>query len=338
MKALVLTGPEMLEMRDLPEPTAGEGEVVVRVSSAGICGSDIHGFLGHSPRRRPPLVLGHEAVGTVSAVHPSVSDVAAGQRVYINPLISCGTCDACRNGRENTCASWRLLGMDRVQGAFAEYVAVPASQLRPIPESITDRDAVLAEPFANLVHCFRISMEETPKTMAIFGAGTMGNLALQLAKFRGIDRVFVADTNAQRLDAAGHSGATVIDSNTTDPIETIRAQTDGRGVDYALDAVGVTATRRAAAAVVRRGGRIALLGLGENESSLPFIELIRGEIAIFTTFAYTPADFRESIQHIEGKRVTLCPWSETRPLTEGQACFDKMTHAPGATLKLILRV
>jgi 2-desacetyl-2-hydroxyethyl bacteriochlorophyllide A dehydrogenase len=338
MKALVLTGPEMLEMQDLPEPTAGEGEAIVRVSSAGICGSDIHGFLGHSPRRRPPLVLGHEAVGTVAAVHESVNNVTLGQRVYINPLISCGTCEACRSGRENTCTLWRLLGMDRVQGAYAEYVAVPAAQLQPIPGSITDRDAVLAEPFANLVHCIRISMQATPNTMAIFGAGTMGNLALQLAKLRGIDQVFVADTNAQRLEAARHLGATVIDSNGNDPIEKIRAETDGRGVDYALDAVGVTATRRAAAAVVRRGGRIALLGLGENESSLPFIELIRSEIAIFTTFAYTPADFRESIQHIEAKRVTLCPWSETRPLSEGQACFDKMTHAPGATLKLILRV
>src|SRR5688572_20258821 len=234
MKALVLTAPEKLELQDVPEPTPSTGEVLIRVSSAGICGSDIHGFLGHSPRRRPPLVLGHEAVGTIAAVHPSVTAFSAGQRVYINPLISCGSCDACRQHRENTCASWRLLGMDRVQGAYAEYVAVPATQLQPIPDSITDRDAVIAEPLANLVHCFRISMDGTPKSIAILGAGTMGNLALQLAKLRGIEQILVADTNTQRLDAAAQLGATVINSATDDPVARIRAATDNGGVDYAL--------------------------------------------------------------------------------------------------------
>ena len=338
MRALVLTGVGKLEMQDVPEPAAGEGEVLVRVTSAGICGSDIHGFLGHSPRRRPPLVLGHEAVGTVAAVHSSVKGFTEGQRVYVNPLISCGSCPACRSERENTCASWRLLGMDRVQGAYAELVAVPAGQLVAMPESITDRDAVLAEPFANLVHCFRISMNDTPKSIAIFGGGTMGNLALQLAKLRRIERVFVADTNAQRLEAAAHFGAVVINSNNEEPVGRIRAETENLGADYALDAVGISATRRGAAAVVRRGGRIALLGLGENESSLPFIELIRNEVVIFTTFAYTPADFRESIRCIEARQVSLCPWTESRKLEEGQACFEKMTRAPGGTLKLVLRV
>ncbi|HEV8292458.1 MAG TPA: alcohol dehydrogenase catalytic domain-containing protein, partial [Tepidisphaeraceae bacterium] len=131
MKALVLTGKERVEMQEMPAPRPAAGEVLLRVSTAGICGSDIHGFLGHSPRRKPGLILGHEAVGLVSEFASDVRSFKAGQRVYMNPLISCGRCEACLGGKENCCANWRLLGMDRVQGAYAEFVAVPATQLRP---------------------------------------------------------------------------------------------------------------------------------------------------------------------------------------------------------------
>src|SRR5882672_863717 len=110
MKALVLTGKEKVELQEMPAPRPGTGEVLLRVSTAGICGSDIHGFLGHSPRRKPGLILGHEAVGTVAEIGDGVSGVKMGQRVYVNPLISCGKCEACLSGRENCCASWRLLG------------------------------------------------------------------------------------------------------------------------------------------------------------------------------------------------------------------------------------
>jgi 2-desacetyl-2-hydroxyethyl bacteriochlorophyllide A dehydrogenase len=339
MRALALAGVERVEMCELPPPAPREGEVLLRVRMAGICGSDVHGFLGHSPRRRPPLVLGHEAVGVVAQRHSSVDEVAVGQRVYVNPLISCGRCTACLAGRQNTCATWRLLGMDTLNGAYAEYVAVPASQVRAIPEQVPDAAAVWAEPLANLVHCFRISMNEPSNSMAIFGAGTMGALGVMLARLRGVGRVFVIDKIAERLEAAKELGADqVFNSDEGDVVGQIREATGGAGVDYVLDAVGMSATRRAAAAVCRRGGRMAFLGLGENESSLPFIEIIRSEQAIFTTFAYTPGDFLDSIRLIESGRVRLERWMEVRRLDEGQASFMKMAHDPGGTLKLLLEV
>src|SRR5215213_6140743 len=142
MKALVLTGPQRVEMQELPQPRPGPGEVLLRVSLAGICGSDVHGFLGHSPRRKPGLVLGHEAVATVAEAHPTVDGGAAivGRRVYVNPLVSCGSCPACLSGRQNTCRSWRLLGMDRVHGTYAQFVCVPAGQVLPVSDHVEDHD------------------------------------------------------------------------------------------------------------------------------------------------------------------------------------------------------
>jgi 2-desacetyl-2-hydroxyethyl bacteriochlorophyllide A dehydrogenase len=341
MKALVLTGPQRVEMKDLPQPEPGPGEVLLRVAAAGICGSDVHGFLGHSPRRKPGLVLGHEAVATVADAHPTVADRESllGRRVYVNPLISCGSCPACLSGRQNTCRSWRLLGMDRVHGAYADYVCVPAAQVLPVSDHVDACDAVLAEPLANLVHCFRVAVAEHPHAMAVFGAGTMGALMLMVARLRGVQRLFAVDRNAERLAVARELGAELtLNPDEGDVSARLRDATAGDGVDCCLDAVGAAATRQAAVASCRRGGRIMLLGLAENESSLPFVDMIRNEQSIATSFAYTPRDFLDSVRLIESGRVSLRRWSECRPLEEGQAAFMKMTHDPGATLKLVLNV
>ncbi len=330
MRALVLVGKEKVEIQEMPAPRPQSGEVLLRVSTAGICGSDIHGFLGHSPRRKPGLVLGHEAVGVIAELGAGVNDFEVGQRVYVNPLISCGNCDACRSGRENCCTSWRLLGMDRVHGAYAEFVAVPASQLRAIPDSISDDRAVWAEPLANIVHCFRIAMNEMPRTMAILGTGTMGALGVTLARSRGVGKIVVVDKNEARLKAAREIGAhLVINVDDGDAARKIGT------VDFVFDAVGVSAMRRLALEICKRGGRIAFLGMGENETSLPFIDMIRNEQAIFTSFAYTPKDFAESVRLIESGDAPPDKWTEIRPLSQGQESFMKMAHDPGGTLKLL---
>jgi len=333
MKALVLVGKERVEMQDVPAPRPAAGEVLLRVSTAGICGSDIHGFLGHSPRRKPGLILGHEAVGVVAELGAGEKSFRTGQRVYVNPLISCGKCEACASGKENCCANWRLLGMDRVHGAYAEVVAVPSSQLRAIPDSVSDERAVWAEPLANIVHCFRISMSEKPRSMAILGAGTMGALGLTVAKARGIEKVVVVDKNEARLKAAKEIGADAVIN-----VDRENAREKIGTVDYVFDAVGVSSMRRLALEVCKRGGRIGFLGMGENETSLPFIDMIRNEQAIFTSFAYTPADFAESVRLIESGTGPLLQWTESRRLEEGQESFLKMSHDPQGTLKLLLKI
>jgi len=338
MRALVYTGPGRVEMQDVARPTAGTGDVLLAIEVAAVCGSDIHGFLGHSERRKPGLVLGHEAVGTIEEVHPSVAGWKAGQRVVVNPLITCGACAACLAGRQNLCAQWKVLGLDRTQGTYADFVALPASCLYAFPEGLTEQEAVLTEPLANVVHYFRLSMTEVPDSMAVLGAGPIGILTLVLAKRRGIGRLVVVDTNEERLDVARRLGAdAVVVSGREDPVEAVRRGTDG-GAEVVVETAGITATRRQAVGCCRRGGRLVFVGLGENESSLPWIEMIRDEKTVFTTFAYTPRDFAAALRIVASRQIDLRPWTETRPLADGQAGFEKIAYAPGSTLKMVFEV
>jgi threonine dehydrogenase-like Zn-dependent dehydrogenase len=339
MKALVYTAPRRVEVQPWPDPAPKPGEVLLKISSAGLCGSDLHGFLGHSPRRQPGLVMGHETVATVLEVGRDVKGWAPGRRVSFNPLVSCGACPACQDGRQNLCCSWWLFGMDKVQGTFAEYVSVPACQLLPLSEALPEKAAILAEPLAVVVHFFRISMEGTPARMAIWGAGTIGSLALVLAKLRGIPQVAVIDQNDARLAVAKRLGADlVIHSGRTDAQAALREWSRGFGADYVAECVGVEATRRAAVASARKGARLLFIGMAHNDSPLPWIDMIRNEQAVFTSFGYTPKDFQTSIELLEARKLDLAAWTEARPLEEGQAAFTKMADAPGDTLKLMFQV
>jgi threonine dehydrogenase-like Zn-dependent dehydrogenase len=339
MKALVYVAPQKVEIQRLSDPVMKEGEVLLGVSAAGVCGSDLHGFLGQSDRRKPGLVMGHETVATVLDVHPTVEGWRSAQRVCINPLVSCGSCRPCLTGRQNLCVSWRLFGMDRLHGTYAERIAVPARQLYALSESVPEAEAILVEPMAVIIHAFRVAFAELPDSLAIFGAGPVGTLALLLAKLRSIPQVCVVDVNDERLSVARQLGADLtIDSARNDAVEAVRSWTGGAGAEAVVEAVGVEVTRRAAAAVAAKGARLAFLGLAEHDSALPWPALIRNEQAVFPCFAYTPRDFEASVRLIESRRFDLKPWTETRALDDGQAAFLKMVRSPGATLKMMLKV
>ena len=327
MRALVYTAPETLELQDLPRPDAQAGEAEVLVEYAGICGSDMSGFLGHSARRKPPLVLGHELVGRLGN----------GERVVANPLITCGDCAACLSGCQNLCDSWRLLGMDRVQGTFAEFVSLPKTQLIPIPEEMPAIRAILAEPLANIVHLFRLAAPPPLFRLAIVGAGTMGALTLLLAKLIGARDVLVADINAQRLEVMQQLGAhATADVSTPEGKDHLR---NGRpGFDLVIDASGSASARQLALDLCRPGGQVVLLGMGSPRSELDFVTSIRKEHRLMMSFAYTPVDFRRSVQLLIGGEIDLTPWTEALPLDSGQHAFEKMTKSPGATLKMLLSV
>ena len=337
MKALVYVAPERMEIQSVAEPSPQEGEVLLSVSAAGVCGSDLHGFLGHSERRKPGLVMGHEAVATVLDTHPSVSGWRKGQRVSFNPLVSCGRCRACLGGRQNLCPSWWLFGMDRVQGTYAERVAVPARQLTPLSHDLSEEEGVLAEPLAVVAHAFRVGLSGTPRSLAIVGGGAIGSLSLILAKLRGVPRVCVIDVNDARLAAAKRVGADLtVHATREDAAVLVREWSDG-GADAVIEAVGTAATRRTAVAVAAKGARLVMLGLAENDSPLPWIDMTRNEQALFTSFAYAPRDFLDSLELLESRRVDIRAFTKTRPLEQGQAGFLEMVRDPGPTLKLLLK-
>ena len=327
MQALVYTAPEKTEVRDEPRPKPAPGEVEVAVEVAGICGSDISGFLGHSALRKPPLILGHELVGRVN-----------GKRVVANPLISCGTCESCVAGRQNTCVSWRLLGLGQTQGSYAEFVALPASQLYEIPESVSSASAVMAEPLANLVHLFRIASPAPMFRLAIVGAGTMGALALLVARLSGARDILLADVNDERLATARKLGAMVTANTSTEAGVEEAKRAAGRGFDLVIDASGSAAARQLAFDLCRPGGLVALLGMGAQSSEINFVASIRKEHRVVMSFAYTPGDFRQALDLIFAGKVDLQNWTEQMPLAQGQLAFERMTRQPGSTLKMLLAV
>ncbi len=328
MRALTYTAPHQMVMEDHPRPVPGPGESEISIAVAGICGSDVSGFLGHSARRVAPLVLGHELVGRR----------ADGQRVVVNPLLSCGHCSACISGTQNLCSSWKLLGMDQTAGCYAEYVAIADSQIYPIPDTLPDQRAALVEPLANIVHLFRIASPAPFFRMGIVGGGTMGALALLTALRLGVREILVQDVSEPRLAVVRAMGATLAVNAATEDGRSEARRFAGHGLDLVLDASGSEAARQSAFDLCRPGGLIVLLGMGKQKSEIDFVTSIRKEHRVAMSFAYTPVDFERSLSLLTSGQVDLTPWTVELPLEEGQKAFDIMTTTPGDTLKMLLRV
>jgi len=328
MRALVYTAPLQVAMEDLPRPQAGAGEIEIAIGAAGICGSDVSGFLGHSRRRIAPLVLGHELVGR----RPD------GRRVVANPLVSCGHCTACKSGAQNLCSTWRLLGMDQTSGCYAEFVTIPNAQVYDIPDHLPDTRAVLAEPLANIVHLFRLASPQPFFRMGIVGGGTMGALALLTALRLGVRQVLVEDVSEARLAVVRQMGATLAANVATEEGRGQAKEFAGYGLDLVLDASGSDSARQSAFDLCRPGGMVMLLGMAKERSEIDFVTSIRKEHRVSMSFAYTPVDFERSLALLVAGEIDLTPWTLEMPLEEGQAAFDRMTKAPGDTLKMLLRV
>lgn len=328
MRALVYTAPHTVTLEERPRPQAGSGECEIAIAAAGICGSDISGFLGHSRRRIPPLVLGHELVGRKRD----------GTRVVANPLMSCGHCAACLSGAQNLCSSWRLLGMDKTAGCYQEFVTFPEAQVFPIPDHLSDAQAVVAEPLANIVHLFRISAPLPFFRMGIVGGGTMGSLALLTAKRLGVREVLVQDVSDVRLETARGMGASLAVNASSEEGRQEAKRFAGIGLDLVLDASGSSAARQSAFDLCRPGGMVVLLGMGSERSEIDFVTSIRKEHRVTMSFAYTPGDFARALELLTAGEIDISPWTVELPLEQGQQAFDKMATAPGDTLKMLLRV
>jgi 2-desacetyl-2-hydroxyethyl bacteriochlorophyllide A dehydrogenase len=331
MKALVYEGPRLLHMRDVPIPEARPGEAVIRVELAGICGSELSGYLGHNSLRKPPLIMGHEFAGIIERCGPQTMRVRAGDRVTVNPLVTCGECSYCKNGSSQLCAERSLLGAHR-PGAFAEYVAVPERNIHRLPDHVSFEEGSFAEPFACAVHICRLLRLDTSDRLIIYGAGPIGLFALQAAQVHGVKEIVIVDLNESRLEIARELGGIAV----TDPEGSGLLPQDG--FDAAIDAVGAGITRRKCVQTVRRGGRVIFTGLHEAESALPINDMIREEITTTGAFAYSSEDFATALEWIDHGKVNLSPWTVTRPLEDGADCFEKLIGGPGKIAKYLLRV
>lgn len=322
MKALVYDGPETVEYRDVPEPTPALNEQLIRVSAAGICGSDMHAYLGHDDRRPAPLILGHEAAGVI------VGGARDGERVTINPLVSCGECAACKAGRENLCPYRQIISMPPREGAFAQFVAMPDSNLITVPDDFPLSKAALAEPLAVSWHAARLGLQTLHNSLErralVIGGGAIGLAAALALKAMGCEAVSVLEPNSERRDFLNRScGVNAVD-RTNDSVPLV------------VDAVGYAATRAAASALVSPGGMIVHIGLGEDTGGLDIRRMTLQEISFTGTYTYTNADFRDTANAMFDGRLGPLDWIESRPLSEGASAFQDIRSGVVAAPKTIL--
>lgn len=319
MKALVYTSETQLEFQDFPDPIAEAGQQIIDIEAVGICGSDMHGFLGHDPRRVPPLILGHEGCGVGED----------GARYTINPLHPCGECATCQTGREHLCYNRRLLSIPPLHGAFAEKIALGPDNLVAVPAGVSASKAALTEPIACGWHAVKVALrtftEENPKTLVI-GGGAIGLGAALSLNAQGVTDITIVEPNDMRRDFLIKTCG-----------QNVRAELDAENsYDVVIDGVGYEATREVASKAVLPGGVIAHIGLGGGAAGLDVRRFTLQEITFIGTYCYTRQDFRDTAAALFDGRLGDLNWIEERPLAEGQRAFEDIKAGKVAAPKIVL--
>lgn len=341
MKALLLTEYSHFEYTDVPTPEINPNDVLIAVEACGICGSDIHGMDGSSGRRIPPLIMGHEAAGVISAVGDQVTDWQPGDRVTFDSTVYCGRCFFCRRGEINLCDDRRVLGVScddyRQHGAFAEYVVVPQHILYPIPDALSFEQAAFVEPVSIAVH----AVERTPISLndsaVVVGSGMIGLLVIQTLRAAGCGRIIAVDLDQARLDLAVKLGADEgLRSDIVDVAAEVQRRTHGRGADVAFEVVGISPTLKLATAVLRKGGSLTLVGNLSAMAELPLQAVVTRELTLYGSCA-SQGEYPACLDLIaRGKIDVESLMSAVAPLSDGAGWFDRLYSGEAGLLKVIL--
>jgi threonine dehydrogenase-like Zn-dependent dehydrogenase len=324
VKALVWLGPERMEVREVDQPRPGPREVLVKTEAAGICGSEVEGYLGRMSNRTPPLVMGHEYAGLVTGMGEGVDPGWQSRRVAVNPIVGCGACGYCEDGDRNLCPDRHLLGIG-APGGFAGYSLVPERCLYSMPEGMDPRLGALAEPLANGVHVLR-QAGAAKGPVVIIGAGTIGLGCLQAALVQGRGPVTIVERHPGRRQHALALGASqaLADFAEVEP-----------DAGLVVDAAGSDATRLAAVELLGPAGTASFVGLHSDETPLPWHQIIRANIRVQGSFGYADRDFQQALDWLAEGRSAI-PLSHVRPLDEGPAAFQTLASGPVDEIKIFL--
>jgi threonine dehydrogenase-like Zn-dependent dehydrogenase len=283
--------------------------------------------------------MGHEFAGEIVSFGTGAlernPDLKEGQAVTVNPLSYCGICEFCARGVNQLCVKRTLIGAHR-PGSFAEYVTSPAEVVVPLPEGMSLRTGAMTEPVACGVRIGELAGQIEGDDALVVGAGPLGVLAMQVLRLRGAERVFIADLNPERLAIGAALGGEAIDPSAHDLVQYVRDATGGRGVRLSVDAVGTALTRKQCVAATRSTGTLILGGLHEESSEMPVADIIRREIVLRGSFAYSPSDFTEAVGLLAQGAVRLDPWVVEAPLAKGGQWFDRLIDGPGKVSKVLL--
>lgn len=341
MKALVLKEYNKFSFEDVTQPDPGSGEVLVRVKACGICGSDVHGMNGSTGRRRPPIIMGHEAAGIVAS-GGEPSGWIEGTRVTFDSTIYCGECAFCRRGEINLCDRRRVLGVSceeyRQHGAFAEYVVVPERILYRVPEGVPFEHAAMVEPYSIALHAVRRAPSLLNARVVVVGAGMIGLALVQVLRSAGCSQILVADIAPDRLDLAKAVGATrTLNSKGPEAQQQLVELTGGHGADVCFEAVGLSATVDMAVRCVRKGGAVVLVGNVSPTVEFPLQVAVTREISVNGSCA-SRGDYPECLDMLQRGALDPAPLiSAVAPLSEGAKWFERLHGRESGLLKVILR-
>jgi L-iditol 2-dehydrogenase len=341
MKAMKFPEPGRAEIVDVPTPVPAEGEVLVRVKAAGICASDVAAFTGKHDVRRPPVITGHELAGEIVQVGPEIKARKVGERVAIEPHLGCGTCVFCRQGHYNECPSKRFVGVGDWIGAFAEYVVAAERMCHVMPPQMTWEEGAALEPLCVGLHAVRRAALRMGERVAILGAGTIGLMTLLCAKCAVPGWIAVTDPTPFKRETALRCGADLaIDPLATDPVEAVRAATDGLGADVVFIAVAADAALRQAVELCRRMGRLVIIASFFQGGLLAAHQIQVRERVVIGTSMYTAEDYTLAIRLWErgqfGNLPTLI--TERIALEQAPAVVASLAHGERPdTIKAIIQ-
>lgn len=342
MRAMLLSDYKKLEVVDMPMPEVGPEDLLVEVKACGICGSDIHGWDGSSGRRIPPLVMGHEAAGVVSAVGASVRGFSVGDRVTFDSTVSCGRCSACRRGSINLCENRQVLGVScsefRRHGAFAQFVVVPQNISYLLPDDLPFEHAALIEAVSIAVHASNRTPVKLGDTAVVVGSGMIGLLVVQAIRLAGASRVIAIDLEDNKLELAQQLGADVgLNPKSCDCVAEVKRLTGGKGADISLEVVGATPTVQMAIECTRKGGAITLVGNLAPKVELPLQAVVTRELTIYGSCA-SNGEYPECIEYLRRGDIRVDPLITAKAsLDEGPSWFARLYAGEPGAMKVVLQ-
>jgi L-iditol 2-dehydrogenase len=334
----VLEATRTVTIQEAPPPDAGPGEVLLAPERVGICGSDVHAWLGLHPFITPPVVPGHEFSATVCDA-PERSGFARGDRVTVEPNLVCGKCIHCREGRYNICDTLRVIGC-QTPGAMADYLTVPVEKIIPLPDSVHFEDACLIEPLAVGIHALKRARFQPGDSVLILGVGTIGLMCLQAARAMGAGAVVATDLQDWRLEMATKLGASdTLRADDADLRSAIRRVMGPDGADIILECVGYPPAMRAAVEVSRKGGRIVVVGVHGEPVDLNVGLIQDWELDVYGSLMYTRDDFEAALSLISRDQVQTQPFITHRfPLEQAALAYETLDDPGAHALKVLIEV
>jgi len=338
MKALRYLGPGQLAVQEVPEPAISENEALVKVMACGICGSDVHGYLGLTGRRTAPMTMGHEFSGQVVELGSLVETFKKGDKVIVQPLNFCGKCVNCRRGNTNMCLNGKLFGVMAVDGAMAELLAVPEKLLFGLPDACSYEVGALTEPFAVAHGAVKKAGSLKNKTVLIVGAGTIGLCILQIVKLQSPKLIIVSDLSDSRLKVAQELGADkTINPAKENYLEAVTRFTGGTMVDVSIEAVGIAATVDQAIKSLKRMGVCIWVGNSARAIEVNMQEIVTKALKIAGTYIYTHREFGEVIDIMgTGRLMAERLISRAVSLQEAPDAFRALHEQPDSFIKILV--